>query len=754
MSVFTLNINSENYDYTMLDNTYKKLSDWITEVKFDFKNNTADITNVIEGTFLMNVSGNNIKIKSGLLLHLLLFTYFTELESSEDEKLYRAILNNFVRENAERYERRVKKVNSGYSENENREKVYKFLKDIFRVSENVFELIVSSVGKNRRGKILKKSVQTFNLYNRELNRIVLEKNRFDIKMEKCYDEIEKIFKTVIIRELEEYNAEETDNGGYLLRIVKDGIKAVYTCIILERIKSENSFEIFFNSDVWFIYFYSLLLSNYRENKSNLLKLNKNTDFLKFGADTHTVNGAVKIFTEKNNMKETERGLKPKIFYLLLAKGYYDRSIYSADSIDENCIFEINFTNESGDEIFEEGLKIYKLNTNFIISEFVNMLLMTDNRNLRKYIAEFVEKFNTVVSQYNNFEDVSEDVEYAMSNIFSNLEENMTERYNEIKRLYDTGSKGQKIAIIKEIINILIQKMNINLNSKKNIIRNYKLAIEYLKNIMNCEVQIYKDMSFGNSVFITHNIIDSIRFENEKTAERILKTDFKTVEELVSKYPSDIEKVEGEKNKSVETFKEELINKYTDKSRILIKVNTEINMDGQDDTSLHIHMKIFFLMTIYNKIKSSDYFLGLNEKFKKIYLNIITDVIYMLNLKDNLLIRNLPFIKEYDYLEDFFKKTESYFFSLYLNNEENIRKINRETVKEAEEYLEVFRNALTDSYCYYEENYDGLRTDGNISEEREEASDPFIEKNRNISDKDIKNTADYLIRSFDLNEIFV
>ena len=84
--------------------------------------------------------------------------------------------------------------------------------------------------------------------------------------------------------------------------------------------------------------------------------------------------------------------------------------------------------------------------------------------------------------------------------------------------------------------------------------------------------------------------------------------------------------------------------------------------------------------------------------------------------------------------------ESYFLSLYLNNEKNIEKINFKTLREAENLLNVFKNALIDGYLYYKDNTDYLKNN-NISENKE----------INIKSREILN---YLIESLNFNGIFV
>lgn len=93
------------------------------------------------------------------------------------------------------------------------------------------------------------------------------------------------------------------------------------------------------------------------------------------------------------------------------------------------------------------------------------------------------------------------------------------------------------------------------------------------------------------------------------------------------------------------------------------------------------------------------------------------------------------------LGDVFEDIESYFLSLYLNNEKNIEKINFKTLREAENLLNVFKNALIDGYLYYKDNTDYLKNNNNISENKE----------IDIKSREILN---YLIESLNFNEIFV
>ena len=87
-----------------------------------------------------------------------------------------------------------------------------------------------------------------------------------------------------------------------------------------------------------------------------------------------------------------------------------------------------------------------------------------------------------------------------------------------------------------------------------------------------------------------------------------------------------------------------------------------------------------------------------------------------------------------YLINIFK-TENYFLSLSLNKREDIKKINLGTVKEQQEYLDTFKNALIDGYFYYKNNYD-----------------KYIEDS--VINKDLNDIINILTENFDLDEIFI
>ena len=46
-----LNINSEDYDYNMINHVYKTLSEKITDVKLDFERSKFDKSKIFEGSF-------------------------------------------------------------------------------------------------------------------------------------------------------------------------------------------------------------------------------------------------------------------------------------------------------------------------------------------------------------------------------------------------------------------------------------------------------------------------------------------------------------------------------------------------------------------------------------------------------------------------------------------------------------------------------------------------------------------------------
>ena len=726
----------------MIDIVFKKLSNRIIDIKLDTVNDTKDKSNVIESTFSLNTNGYNINVESRIFLHLFIFSYFIELETSESEAVYRKVLNSFIKGAIEYYERELKRTDNIYSENKNRYKVYKTLKSLLEISESVFYRLISDIPKNIRENILKKTVSKFNSLNRELDGIVREKSSINTRIEKSYNIIEKIFETDIIQELKEYELEEVNIREYLLKIVEDSVKAIYTCIILDRGKSRENFKIIFNKDAWFLYFFSLIFSTYKEKGINLLKLSGNTDFLEFGATTDIVNKTVEKFMEENELKEVKKELEPEIFYLLLGTGYNEKAIYSTEYRDENYKFEIYPVDENENGIFDKGFKVCRLNKDFLIPDFVDMILTSDNNNLKRYVTNFVEKFDAAIEEINSSDYLTVDIETALNNMFVTLEENMREKYNEIKTLYDNSTKQQKIDIIREIMNIMAEKVNINLNSRNSLIKNYKTVNNSLKNKMNCEVQIGKTEIKKDSIYISHNLTDTERIKNEEIMIKILETDFQTVQEIKSIYRADIDEIGEKKNDTVKTLKDKLIEKYKEKSKIFIKIDMGADIYERDEIpEFVIHSKIFFYLITYSKIKSNSYFLGLKEKFRKIYFSVVADIIYMLNMKDSSLVYNLSFLKEYDYLGDVFEDIESYFLSLYLNNEKNIEKINFKTLREAENLLNVFKNALIDGYLYYKDNTDYLKNNNNISENKE----------IDIKSREILN---YLIESLNFNEIFV
>ena len=693
-----LNINSEDYDYNMINHVYKTLSEKITDVKLDFERSKFDKSKIFEGSFILKSNSDVVVIDTMIFLHLLVMSYLVGFEVSEDQEMYKSILNGSIAENIEQYEDELKKADTLYFENENRKKVYNIFIELFRISENVFISLVNNIKGNIREKILTEVILKFNSSNRIFNSIFREKIKIDKKLDKCFNEIEKIFEKKIIPICKEYLSDEADSTYHLIKILEDGIKAMYTSIIFEKEGISESLNLIYNKNTWFVYFYSVLFSNYNKSKINLLKLNGNIDFLKFGADISTVNRAIDDFIIENKLQDIDKELEAEIFYIFLSTGYYNKSLYNIKSLDESYKIELNFIDKNRNKIFDKGLEVYRLNRDLVLLNFINMILMTENNNLKESIETFYEKINDIQID-EEIEEEIKDVEFAINDIFRNLEEGMFLKYNELKKIYYSEIKENKIRMIKEFINILMNRTNMKVNSKKNMVKNYEIALENLKNKINCEINVVKDVNLPNHLIITHNLTDFLRLENERK------------------------------------FLDESNEEYREKSKIIIKVTMNSDMEEDENVNLIINMKIFFLLAVYSRIRNDIYFMNLNKNLKELYFGVVTDIHYMLNLKENFLLQDLSFIQENDYFEHLIEKTENYFLSLSLNKREDIKKINLGTVKEPQKYLDTFKNALIDGYFYYKNNYDKYIGDSAIN-------------------KDLNDIINILTENFDLDEIFI
>ena len=693
-----LNINSEDYDYNMINHVYKTLSEKIADVKLDFERSKFDKSKIFEGSFILKSNSDVVVIDTMIFLHLLVMSYLVGFEVSEDQEMYKNILNGSIAENIEQYEDELKKADTLYFENENRKKVYNIFIELFRISENVFISLVNNIKGNIREKILTEVILKFNSSNRIFNSIFREKIKIDKKLDKCFNQIEKIFEKKIIPICKEYLSDEADSTYHLIKILEDGIKAIYTSIIFEKEGISESLNLIYNKNTWFVYFYSVLFSNYNKSKINLLKLNGNIDFLKFGADISTVNRAIDDFIIENKLQDIDKELEAEIFYIFLSTGYYNKSLYNIKSLDESYKIELNFIDKNRNKIFDKGLEVYRLNRDLVLLNFINMILMTENNNLKESIETFYEKINDIQID-EEIEEEIKDVEFAINDIFRNLEEGMFLKYNELKKIYYSEIKENKIRMIKEFINILMNRTNVKVNSKKNMVKNYEIALENLKNKINCEINVVKDVNLPNHLIITHNLTDFPRLENERK------------------------------------FLDESNEEYREKSKIIIKVTMNSDMEEDENVNLIINMKIFFLLAVYSGIRNDIYFMNLNKNLKELYFGVVTDIHYMLNLKENFLLQDLSFIQENDYFEHLIEKTENYFLSLSLNKREDIKKINLGTVKEPQEYLDTFKNALIDGYFYYKNNYDKYIEDSAIN-------------------KDLNDIINILTENFDLDEVFI
>jgi len=88
-----LNINSEDYDYNMINHVYKTLSEKIADVKLDFERSKFDKSKIFEGSFILKSNSDVVVIDTMIFLHLLVMSYLVGFEVSEDQEMYKSILN-------------------------------------------------------------------------------------------------------------------------------------------------------------------------------------------------------------------------------------------------------------------------------------------------------------------------------------------------------------------------------------------------------------------------------------------------------------------------------------------------------------------------------------------------------------------------------------------------------------------------------------------------------------------------------------
>ena len=93
-----LNINSEDYDYNMLDSIYKTLSEKIIDVKLDSERSRFDKSRIFEGSFILKSASDVVVIDTMIFLHLLVMGYLVGFEVNEDQEMYKSILNGHTNE--------------------------------------------------------------------------------------------------------------------------------------------------------------------------------------------------------------------------------------------------------------------------------------------------------------------------------------------------------------------------------------------------------------------------------------------------------------------------------------------------------------------------------------------------------------------------------------------------------------------------------------------------------------------------------
>ncbi len=731
----------------MLINTYIRLVDKVTSVE-NVELQDDIVSQVLNSSFNF---GNSLKISGKIFLHLLIYSYFVEMENSENEKAEIQLVATYIQKHEGEMQNELKKMAGMTFITPEVEKARKILINIYKYSGIVFAQLFERMSKATRKSIMEITSKNFNNFNihTPLDPYIYEKGKVGEKIRLIAEKVDIIFKDISM-ELKNVDFNDENIEKHMTNLIKDAIMAVYINLCLENTESSTTFKMYYNDNAWFIYFYSILMEKYVFEKTNLLKCKEDASLLKYGATLSSVNKILAEYQRENKI-ELSPDANAKLFYLLLGIGMFEKTIFSEYSDKTTIPLSLNLKYNDNQEI---TIDTHRVNNRYSVIDFVNMLITSDNYQLQNYLSLFNKNFeqNIKEMQSNDLETIARPLDATLTNLFQNIDLEMVEKYSILKNEYDNSNEKKKKAILHELINTLAYMTNKTIENKKNKDENLGILFTKLKEENNFSIKLNFIESLGKNIFLSDNIFDIQRREAEEKIKKINNSMITKIKKLIEFFPEETSELnikedfkispKGDEPESevVEYIKKEMIKKLKIKSKIIFTIYSGIELSEVYDNETFIPRttvleKIFYMSVLWKKI-SEENLIKKYEKNTKMFFEILTDVVYFINLKENKNVYNVTSIRDNEYIDIFYDRTYEYFQSNFYSSSDKEKEY-----PEAKEMLELFKDALLTGFNYY---------DSTASAKSQKLSRKDLEQENSNYSKYI----DSIIDTFNLEQIFI
>lgn len=689
-------------------------------------------------------------IDARMIYSLLVYSFFVEYNVQYDEMAYTTKLFDVVGE-TEQNRKKSFEIFSGIKwANPEELKVRKKIVEMFPESLGIYTQLLRKTSAIERQEIIQKIVERFNKYSKELNIFIKLQENIEIenKVDKLFKKINEIFFDDINVELG-YNLNELDVKSYIFLMLKDAVTLILLQLLFENTTTINKKVITFDTEKYHIYMLMVILSEFKENGNNLLRLNKKADFLKYGA---TLDDTIMLIKKFFGLQKIGRGAESiegfedfphKLFYFLLGYGASFKEKYSLpERRNEGAKLEFFMSDVHTETEDEKPFAVTVSGTNFRIERMTEMLALSEVSS--ESVRNFRLMFQSTLQEFGDSYNIDpEDLENALRETLMSADEEVTEDWLSLRQAAEKLTLEAKKNLLKEFVASLVDKNDTFSSNIGQKAEGFKELIISLSIHSEIEIQKNRIETIGPRILLTNNFFASERLEAEKDLE-ILKGIEKYEKDVHNQrfnkyiYPNDIDF-------SDEEYKEILLKRIEKISKKKILINAGFDFDSGDFPleRYNVYQRIFYLISVYEKIwknntsDSGNFIKSFNNiEFEEIFHSLVTDISILISCKNEneFIARNS--IIETDYLNKLCEKVEKY-FSFYLLTEEKIEELEDKEKEEGKKMLLLFQKALECGYYFFINPWQEIikkqqpmlqrrRTDDETEEDKLSADDYFDE----------------------------
>ena len=691
----------------------------------------------------------DLYIDARMIYSLLVYSFLVEYSIEKDEEHYNRTLFDVTARQAEVRKRSFEILSGIKWKNEKEIEVRKRIAQMFSESLGIYTNLTKKTSEVERIEIIQKVVERFNKYSKELDMFIkLQENiPIETKISKLFEKINEIFIDDINVELG-YDLNKLDIKSYLFLMLKDAVTLILLQLLFENTISLEQKSITFDSEKWYLYFLMVIFEEYKENGVNLLRLNKKSDFLKFGAKLSDTFMMIRKFfgLQKynfgNEISEEFSSFPHKIFYLLLGYGASLKEKYilperkNESSKLEFFMSDIINRNEKKQIPFTVSVT----GKNFRIQRMTEMLALSEVS--AESVQDFRLMFKSALQEYqDSFVLGPENLEESLRNAIESGDEEIVDDWLALKEIAEKMSVDAKREMLKEFVSSLLDKGD---NFSRKIAKKAESLTEFIKSLSKeSETEIQKNRMeiIGKRIFLTNNFFSPERINALKLLEKLEKTEYLSKEA----YEKDFKKYLTLKDKELkfEEYKPVLIERIKKETRKKILINTGFDFDNSEHPleRYNVYQRVFFMISVYEKVwKNNEMEAGNfikeynDEKLEKLFHSLITDIAMLISSKEEneFIARNI--VIEEDYMEELSKKMEKYFSFSFLSKEkiELLEEIEKE---EGKKYLSLFKKALECGYYFFTNPWEEIRKRQNVALQRKRATTDEDEEELLLSKED-------------------